>query len=399
VRTLALILCCLFGAVLSGLILWRVLPGPETELVSSGETRSSAPPPEPLVVGRRSLFPEPRAASVEVPSAGARPPSPWVELNNEATSTLAEGELARAVEMFERCLAAEPEHEVFRSNLAEALVRLSKLEYEARELGQASAHLERALELGPRREDADVLAAILERWRQEAELAQDDWTEGSERFELSFDTRRDDILHRSHEVLEHLERAHGDLCAWFGQDPFRDGPPIRVVLYDRQDFGTLTGLDEWVGGVYDGVVRVSVEDLVPEKRWRGVLVHELVHVFVQALGGSSVPGWLNEGLAQLFEAREGALQDALERLRGAELYPLASLGGSLIAWQEEDAIARAYAQSLGFVVFLRTNHGDEALRRMVRACGTGGDAARGFQEWSQVPLETVFSDWAASLPP
>src|SRR5206468_3284909 len=132
--------------------------------------------------------------------------------------------------------------------------------------------------------------------------------------ELSFDTDREDILHHSHEVLEYLEESYEDLVRWFGTDPFAKGPRIRVVLYRRADFDRMTGLGDWAAGVFDGVVRVSLEDLAAGQAWRAVLVHELVHAFVQSLGGPAVPGWLNEGLAQLLEHRPDAVPRLRERL-------------------------------------------------------------------------------------
>ena len=327
----------------------------------------------------------------------ARASDGWVELNNEAATDMTAGDLTAAVAKLERCHAAAPENSIFAGNLAEALVRLARSEHERGELESAVEHLARALLLGEARADVEVLRRILERWRRELELGLDDWTEGSSRFDLAFDTDRGDILHHSHEVLEHLELTYDDLVRWFGQDPFPGGPAIRVVLYDPEDFDRLTGLGDWAAGVFDGVVRISVSDLTRGLGWREVLVHELVHAFVQALSGSTVPGWLNEGLAQMHEGRAGDRARARERLRGAELFPLERLGGSLAGWDDSAAIGRAYAQSLLFVEYLRATYGDEALRRMLLAIGRGRAPEESFEEWTKVALEVAFQDWRASL--
>src|SRR5262249_44260560 len=150
----------------------------------------------------------------------AHPRSPWIELNDEATLLLSQGELSGAVERFERCHQAQPDQPVYAGNLAEALIRLARAEHERGELAPAVEHLARAIDVAPRREDVDVLRSILERWRRELEIDANDWTEGSSRFDLSFDTGRSDLLHHSHEVLELLERSYDDLVRWFGRDPF-----------------------------------------------------------------------------------------------------------------------------------------------------------------------------------
>lgn len=363
----------------------------------TAEKRPSAPP-LPRLADRRPLQPVPGAAAPR-PETEAEIPTErgWVELNNEATTDLTAGDLYAAVEKLERCHAAEPESEVFAGNLAEALVRFARAEHEEGRLESAVEHLARAITVGTGRSDIAVLRRILERWRKELELGRDDWTEGSSRFELTYDTDRADILHRSHEVLEHLELSYDDLVRWFGADPLAGGPAVRVVLYDPEDFDRLTGLGDWAAGVFDGVVRVSVRDLARGQAWREVLVHELVHAFVQAAAGPGVPGWLNEGLAQLLEGRPGELARRREQLQGVELFPLERLEGSLAGWQDPAAIARAYTQSLVFVEYLRQTYGDEALRRTLLAIPKGVSPQAAFREWTSVDLEVAFQDWRGGL--
>jgi len=262
--------------------------------------------PVPSAAQRHPLEPERGSAALAPADDLAAKRDSWVELNNEATDDLARGELELAVSKLERCREAEPENPVFTGNLVESLVRLARLDHEAGRLASAIEHLERAIELGRERADLELLHRILERWRREQELSQNDWTEDSDRFELTYDTDRSDILHHSHEVLEHLELCYEDLVRWFELDPL-EGTRVRVVLYDPEDFDRLTGLGDWAAGVFDGVVRVSVRDLVGSSDWRYVLRHELVHAFVQALVGSAPPGWLNEGLAQWLENRPGEM--------------------------------------------------------------------------------------------
>ncbi|MSR61098.1 MAG: hypothetical protein EXS08_01450 [Planctomycetes bacterium] len=371
---------------------FRLRPAPSPQV-------SPVPAVQPAhVPERRSLLPQPPMASPR-PLEAKEPDlhQRWVELNNEATSELAAGELEAAVEKFERCLAADPGSAVFAGNLAEALVRLAKVEHDRGALDAAIAHLARAIELGSARADHVALEDILARWRRELELVREDWTEGSDRFELSFDKERKDLLHHSHEVLEQLEESYEYLKGWFGTDPMAGGPPLRVVLYDPEQFDRLTGLGDWAGGVFDGVLHISVRDLTSGEGWRAVLTHELTHAFVQAVAGSDVPGWLNEGLAQLMEKRAGLVASMAARLRGQELYPLERLVGSLAGWDDPAAIARAYAESLCFVDYLRASFGDEALRRMLAGLARNQTPAAAFLEWSTVPLEVAFQDWKAAL--
>ncbi len=322
----------------------------------------------------------------------------WVEKNNEATELLAGGELGLAVGLFEQCFEAQPERNVFRKNLAEALVRLARREHDERELDAAIAHLERALGLVPEREDADVLRTVLERWKDERELEADHWTESSDVFVLSYDTSRTDILQHAQDVLAFLEGVYEDLRLWFRVDPVRaGGEPFRVVLYDREAFDRITGLGDWAGGVFDGDIRVSVENLATERaNWQRVLRHEFVHAYIHAVGGTEVPGWLNEGLAQWLETDPG-LAAANARLAaavgaGLELYPLETLQGSLAAWDDADEIALAYAQSLAIVSYVARQWGEGVLLALVRAPAQGRSVAEVFEERTGVPLSFVLED-------
>lgn len=370
-------------------------------LRSRAEAPLSAPPP------RAEPVPAPRAAerralvSDELHASPAADPERAahlgaVELNNQATDDLTRGAILEAVGKFERCLAVEPTNAVFAGNLAEALIRLARAEHERGELDPAIEHLARAIELVPAREDREALERVLERWKRERELGADDWSEESSRFELSFDTDRGDLLHHSHEVLEHLERSYDDLVLWFGRDPLAGRPAVRVVFYDPEDFDRLTGLGDWAGGVFDGVVRVSARDLTEGTAWRATLVHELVHAFLEAWCGGGVPGWLNEGLAQKLEGKNGT-PNLLGALIEHGVFPLDRLAGSLAGWSDAREIGLAYVQSLAFVQYLSATYGDEALRRMLDGVARGEGVEPAFAAFTRVELALAFEDWRAAL--
>ncbi len=326
----------------------------------------------------------------------------WIEKNNAARELLGQGRIAEAVALFEECHAAEPGSDVFRRNLAEALARLAtKVKDEEGDLEAGIDQLRRATGLAPERED---LVRLLARWEKELELEADHRLEGGAYFDISFDVGRRDLLHNSEDVRDVLEEAYALLRGWFGVDPVIDykRPPFKVVLYDRQDFDSLTGLGDWAGGVFDGVIRVSVEDLATERdRLRRILTHELVHAFVREVGGRDVPGWLNEGLAQLLEEEPPRVEKRVElarrRLRGAELFSLERLQDSLATWSDSEEIARAYAQSLAFVDFLEKNFGAGELRKLLEGCKAGEDVDATFRERNGHGLDVYLGDLQREL--
>jgi tetratricopeptide (TPR) repeat protein len=317
----------------------------------------------------------------------------WVERNNEATRRLAEGKLAEAIEIFELCHDALPDEAAFRRNLAEALIRLAREEYrETGMLPDALAHLERAIELAPDREDIETLREILGRWRDERALSLYQLTELSLYFEFSYDASRDDILEHSGQAIWLLDSSYVEMAEWFVADPVLQGGrgKFRVVLYDRAGFDRVTGIGDWAGGVFDGTIRISVDHLPSEaERWGRVVRHELVHAFIDEVGGEGVPGWLNEGLAQYFDTsifptpyRTAFIERARESLRGEPLFPLEDLAGSLARWTDEKAIAQAYAQSLVVTAFIANQWGPDLLRAMVVGEKRGESIAAVFERWT-----------------
>jgi tetratricopeptide (TPR) repeat protein len=364
----------------------------------SGDAPPADPEPAPVVEPQPDVAPRRPVEDAQASPGGAANDAlrEWRELNAEAVACLRRDELERAVELLERCVDAVPDQPVFRSNLAEALARLARSAYEGPAgLEVAVEHLSRALEVDPERVD---LEPLLERWKRELEVAAGHFSELGQYFEISYDAERLDILNSSQLVIDTLELDYGELRDWFQADPVLDsGERIRVVLYDKRDFRAVTGLGDWAGGAFDGVVRVSVEDLALERaRWSATLKHELVHAFLRVVGGRDVPGWLNEGLAQWLEP-DRRLDAARRELAGAELFGLETLKGSLASWSDAAAVRRAYAQSRLFVDHIARHYGEEALRRMVAACAAGETPEAAFEAWARIPLATALADLAAEL--
>jgi hypothetical protein len=351
--------------------------------------------PAPMVFERREA-PTPRTYEVELAAAPAS--SRWGELNRDAIAALERGDLERAVELFEQCVSGEPKEPVFQHNLAEALVRLSMRRHETeRPCAPCVASLERAVALAPEREP---VRQLLERYRAELEVEKDFWSEGSQHFDLSYNGWRDELTSGAPAILIELERSWGDLALLFGVYPGEQpGQRIPVVLYHPAEFHKVTGLGHWAGGAYDGAIRVPMENgRVLDKHLGDLLRHELVHVFVRESGGSAVPGWLNEGLAQwLQERRDLDLRDSREKLRGRELIPIERLQSSLAKLGGDEDIARAYAQALLACDHIARTYGEATLFRMVSGCKSGVGVAKTFRDWTGIELELVMSDLAEEL--
>ncbi len=353
------------------------------------------PPPAPVVRREVAAPPAPRELLARVRD---RAGDDLAAKNNRAVEALETGELRSAVELLEECHAADPEQAVFRRNLAEALARLAVREHErVRPCSECIAHLGRALELAPERED---LAALLERWRREAQTEEDFHRVQSVHFELAHEVWRGALLDRSADLLAALELHYVELAAIFDVRPAEQGRArIPVSLYRPAEFSRITGLAEWAGASFDGVIRAPLADGVdPGPAFDELLRHELIHAFVRESGGRDVPGWLNEGLAQWLQpSAQAEVARARHSLRGRELIELSALRGALSKLADSQKIAAAYAQSLAFCAWIEREHGRAVLLAMVSHCRSGASVESTFESWTRAPLQQEFERFGAGL--
>src|SRR5881296_204807 len=123
----------------------------------------------------------------------------------------------------------------------------------------------------------------------------------------------------------------------------------------------------------DGKLRIPIQgvtSMTPELQ--RVLKHELTHSFVRFMVGDRCPSWLNEGLAQLMEARSsspyaGVLAGLFEQHKQI---PFAALERPFNGLSEIQASV-AYAESLSALEYLRSRYGMDDVLRILRRVGSG----------------------------
>lgn len=213
---------------------------------------------------------------------------------------------------------------------------------------------------------------------------------GSRRFESS--------------VLEILESAYDRLDERIGLRPDR---PITVVIYDPDVFdGRFAGLFRFpAAGFYGDSIHVRGSTAVTTQL-AAVLHHELVHA---ALGQASpslvIPAWLNEGLAEWFEARalgkrrlSSAERESLGAwAEGKALYSLQELATPALGHLPPAAARMAYLQSYAFVDFLERRHGERRLRDLVYSYLRTGNLDRAVKRSYRMDLEQLEVRFRADL--
>jgi hypothetical protein len=188
------------------------------------------------------------------------------------------------------------------------------------------------------------------------------------------------------DVLAVLEQGFDGLDQWLGLRPQRR---LTVVVYDPRVFeASFAGLFRFpAAGFYQGIIRVRGDVAVTAALQR-TLLHELVHAAFDAVAPSLVlPAWLNEGLAEWFEARASGQArlgpgewDFLARAAAqGSIPPLRALSAPSFVHMDAHQAPLAYLYSRGLVDHVARRKGERELRRVCREAVRTGDVVRSFQ--------------------
>jgi hypothetical protein len=217
---------------------------------------------------------------------------------------------------------------------------------------------------------------------------------GIEQYSGRFGSRRFE-----QDVLEVLEDAYDRVSRALGVRPRR---PIEVVVYDPKvfdaQFARLFGFR--AAGFYHGVIRLQAGTRISTELVR-TLQHEYVHAALDASVGVELPAWLNEGLAEYFEAlsvgkrkvSRGELVLLVEAQDRGALPPLEDLDAPSFAHLSPERASMAYLKSYAVIEHLVRRYGESTLRRFVDRVVRTGDVARALERtYDRTPsqLDTEF---------
>lgn len=167
-----------------------------------------------------------------------------------------------------------------------------------------------------------------------------------------------------------------------------------VILYAGRSYFSLVSVPDWVSGVFDGKIRVSLDPdggLTPELS--GVLSHELAHAFVRKVAGDRAPGWLHEGLAQWWEGKRLTVSDIRGEFRGRSPHSLSEMEGNLAKHADRAAARTNYVQALAVVEYLFERHGGGAVACLLRGLGEGRTFAEALRAETGLTPEELSRRW------
>ena len=159
-------------------------------------------------------------------------------------------------------------------------------------------------------------------------------------------------------ALEEIRDRVGRELSWF---PAR---PLAVILYSGEEFRQVTGAHGWMGGLFDGKIRIPIRGVARiDARVEKLLTHEYAHaLFAEAAPGA--PGWLDEGFAQWIagEWTEDRARAMVTRLNGAPILSFDALEGSFTVLKDGALAEQAYFQAFLAVDYLMDRYRTDDLK-------------------------------------
>lgn len=289
-----------------------------------------------------------------------------------AVSEIALGRDGLALSVIQDGLARDPD----RPDLLELL---GDLRYREERVEDALDSWRRAFELEP----GDRLRDKILKAERELSASRDYDFSASSHFNLRYDGEVDDDLASA--VMDHLEEQY-----WVLSDRFRHAPPqpITVQLYPEQQFRDVTQSPDWVGGLYDGKIRVPLGGLLRlHPRARQVLTHELTHAVVHSKTRGNCPRWLHEGLAQIAEDRPlpRSQREAIARRLAA---------GDPAAWDSEGF---SYPMALSLTRYLESRQGADAVVYLLQLLGEGASLDGALRTVYGQDYAALCREWARAV--
>jgi tetratricopeptide (TPR) repeat protein len=376
----------------------------------------------PVMAGGTAAL-DARLDSLRRLEAGPRPPGREemaARLTALGSDYFAAGSVDRAIELLSEAVARDPENGIALADLTLAYLRNGDREFAEfyLNLARQSAHrVEPTADvyaaLGNAYEAENRLDDALEAWEEARRLGdrseglerkisrvRTDWAyshgqrfRATEHFEIYYDRRIAESL--AELVGDSLEKALPDESRFFLAD--LSGPTI-VILYEGRRFFELREMPDWVGGSYDGKIRVPIDlGRSPDEALLGLLRHELAHAFLARISRGRAPGWLQEGLAQFIEGRRVEPAAARATFAEAPTDVLTTLEAALGQRADRTAARRAYALSLSFVQYLGSRAGTAGVVCLAADLGQGRGLDDAFQRQFDESSRAMEAAWLSSL--
>lgn len=210
-------------------------------------------------------------------------------------------------------------------------------------------------------------------------------------------------------MLAQLDAMHDEVCGRLGHEPQRT---TRIeVMPDHEWFGVrLTGMPaiHTIAACTGPVIAMEVPRDGSRKKhlglfdWLDVVRHEYVHTVTLSQTRNRIPHWMTEAIAVDIQHKRRDYRDCqmlAAALEGGTLFDFDTILEGFVRPRKPTDRAQAYAQGHWWVEFIRSEWGDEALRRMLARYAEGATESQVLAQVLEVTKEEFlsrFKPWARS---
>jgi len=306
--------------------------------------------------------------------------------SNLGVALYGDNQRSQALDEFRGVVAIDP-------NNALARKMCGLLLYWKGQTKEALEELREAAKLNPSDKEVDETLKKIEReYAVEKEFDSDSQVH----FNVSFDSKKDYRLGKA--VIDGLESAWSKVGADLN---FYPSEKIAVVVYTGRQFHELLNKAKFVGGVYDGKIRVPVGGLDTERdqeQLKTVLMHEYAHAAIHFLTHNRCPLWLHEGIAEyVSEAWDKNKEQQITSARDTgQLIPLKDLPSALKSTSSEKA-GLAYCEALSITKLIADHYGVYTLRKILDNLDSGDDIDKALSKAISLDQEGLEKEWLKSL--
>lgn len=260
-------------------------------------------------------------------------------------------------------------------------------------LTEAKSNYEIAYNLRPKESLKDKIKKLMEETKVEKKLS----TYQEEHFIIKYYNQEERL--EGFELRELLRKTYLNISRDFA---FYFNQKTVVLLYEEEDFRKITEAPHWVGGLYDGKVRMPIKKgAFNQLDLDALTAHEVTHAFVAFMSAGRAPAWINEGLAE-YEENKVKPVDLLvfnSAVKTKTLLPIDQLMSpqGMASIQDPLRIALFYQQSYHLVNYLVDRYKMFLVKQMLTAYGKGKNSDEVIREVVKISPRHLEKEWKVSF--
>lgn len=178
---------------------------------------------------------------------------------------------------------------------------------------------------------------------------------------------------------------------------------ITVLFYAGKEFHDVTGQSIWVGGLYDGKIRLpAYRQGFKETDLRAAATHEMTHAFVASISGMRAPAWIHEGLAQYEQNKVQPVDITIfnAALRAKSLMPMDRLLSETLQMDKMNPleVALFYQEVFMLVRYMIERYQMYRMKEILVKFKEGKQAEQAIEEVLGISTGQLEKEWLATLP-